>query len=93
MSLFVFVTVDGNASQISALRRILSVAGFQQSLTAANDATYHLPANQYLIDSPMSQDAIAACVQRAALAAGCRHCKVLLAKVANCANYEMHTGK
>ena len=93
MPTFLFVTADGDAIQLSAFRRILSVSGFQQSITASNDATFQLQANQYLLESSQSADSVAARVRTAAQVAGCARCTVVMAEASNCATYDMDAGE
>ena len=88
MSYFVFVSTDGDANQLGVLRQLLSVSGFRQSLTAANDSTFHLQANQYVVESSQSRESLASRVRTAALVAGCARCKIVMVEASNCAVYD-----
>lgn len=89
MSFFVFVTTDGNANQLDVLNQLLSVSGFRQSLTVANDSTFRLQANQFVVELP-SSESVATRVRTAALVAGCTRCTVVMAEASNCATYDMN---
>jgi len=93
MSYFVFVSPDCDSNQLGVLRQLLSVSGFRQSFTAANDSTFHLQANQYVVESSHSLESLAFRVRTAALVAGCASCKIVMVEASNCATYEMDANR
>jgi hypothetical protein len=69
--------------QRDKLKTSLSIAGFRRTIVAANDSTYELPENHYLLDSSCSTDALKSAT-RVTSCFVCERVGVVVLQLENC---------